>query len=149
MLLRWCACHSAWFWGSFQWCKAFFKGSVLDFGGWCGVWCWWGLVRILPSGPNGLGCLAFCLYDFWCPYVEALGGSELEFLHLQVVLSKFLAWAITRMRFLYIFCSFILSYVFCKLISGVDFYQPSFQKAILWADFVLLSPTVLFIFDNK
>ena len=42
-------------------------------------------------------------------------GSALEFLHLRVVLAAFLAWAITTVYFLCVFCKFTCS-------SGVDFY---------------------------
>ena len=42
-------------------------------------------------------------------------GSALEFLPLWVVFTVFLAWTITRVHFLYVFCKFI-----CSL--GVDLY---------------------------
>ena len=37
LLLRWCACRFARFWGLFSVVRDIFLGSVLNFGGWCGV----------------------------------------------------------------------------------------------------------------
>ena len=52
-----------------------------------------------------------------------------------------LAWAVTRVYFLYVFCKFI-----CSL--GVDFYESSCEKAIIWVDFILSCYHPLyFVFD--
>ena len=54
---------------------------------------------LFPSGPDGVGCCAFCIGDFWDLHLEASGRCEQEFLHLQVMLTTFLAGAITRVHF--------------------------------------------------
>ena len=79
------------------------------------VWClfcplWPGWSRVSSFLPRGSSV----------PTCGGLRGSALELLHLQVVFTAFLAWAITRVRFslciLYIYLIYFVHYL------GVDFY---------------------------
>ena len=62
VLLRWRACRFAGVGGSFRSCVTFFSFELL-----CVVRCMLPMEpgpRFAP-GPDGLGCWAFCLEDFW------------------------------------------------------------------------------------
>ena len=139
VLLRWCACRFPRFWGLFSVVWTFFGGGG-SVGFWWVVRCMMpiGLVRVFPPGPDNLGCWAFCLRDFRYPYVEVSRRSALEFLRLRVVLTAFLAWAITMVHFLYLFYKFI-----CWSLFSLAFVSEGYNLG--WFHLILLLPTVFYI----